>query len=97
MPIADGLVRSRLSTDLTNLDEVIIAEPSPATRSGHAEFSTRLGEQPKVYVSPTFAELAASPSRQAPVRRGPATAWDAKTVFGSPCPLGDGAVRRRGE
>lgn len=59
MPIADGLVRSLLSTDLTNLDEVIIAEPSQATRAGHVEFFTRLAERPKVYVFPTFAELAA--------------------------------------
>jgi hypothetical protein len=57
MPIADGLVRSLLSTDLTNLVEVIIAEPSPATRADHVEFFTRLAERPKVYVFSSFAEL----------------------------------------
>ena len=58
MPIADGLVRSLLSTDLTNLIEVIVAEPSPATSADHVEFFTRLAERPKVYVFSSFAELA---------------------------------------
>jgi hypothetical protein len=60
MPITDGLVRSLLWTDLTsNLAEVIIVEPHAETRTRHVEFFTRLADQPKVYVFPSFQQLAA--------------------------------------
>jgi hypothetical protein len=60
MPIADGLVRSLLWTDLTsNLAEVIVAEPDAETRARHVEFFTRLADRPKVFVFSSFAELAA--------------------------------------
>lgn len=59
MPIADGLVRSLLWTDLTsNLAEVIIVEPNAETRARHVEFFTRLAKRPKVFVFSSFKELA---------------------------------------
>lgn len=59
MPVADGLVRSLLSTDLQSvLEEVIIVEPDRATRDRHIDFFTRLAESAKVYVFSTFDEFA---------------------------------------
>jgi hypothetical protein len=59
MPIADGLVRSLLSTDLkTVMREVIIVEPDPATRDRHIEFFTRLAQKAQVFAFSDFAEFA---------------------------------------
>jgi hypothetical protein len=59
MPVADGLVRSLLSTDLQSvLREVVIVEPSDDTRDRHVEFFTRLADSSKVFVFSTFDEFA---------------------------------------
>lgn len=59
MPMADGLVRSLLSTDLKSvLREVIVVEPDPATRDRHIEFFTRLAEKARVFAFSGFAEFA---------------------------------------
>jgi hypothetical protein len=59
MPIADGLVRSLLWTDLTaNLAEVIVVEPEALTRNRHVEFFTRRAKRPKVFVFSSFEDLA---------------------------------------
>jgi hypothetical protein len=59
MPIADGLVRSLLSTDLkTVLREVIVVEPDAGTRDRHIEFFTRLAQKAQVFAFSDFAEFA---------------------------------------
>jgi hypothetical protein len=59
MPVADGLVRSLLSTDLQSvLEDVFVVEPDPATRDRHIEFFTRRAQDARVYVFSTFAEFA---------------------------------------
>ena len=60
MPVADGLVRSLLSTDLEPvLEEVLIVERDAGTRDQHIDFFTRLAGSAKVFGFSTFENFAA--------------------------------------
>ena len=60
MPVADGLVRSLLSTDLEPvLEEVLVVERDPNTRDQHIDFFTRLAGAARVFGFATFEEFAA--------------------------------------
>ncbi|MFN8113183.1 MAG: SIR2 family protein [Solirubrobacterales bacterium] len=59
MPDADGLVRSLLATDLsTSLEDVIIVDPSEATRSRHITFFARVAGDARVLTLNSFKQLA---------------------------------------
>ena len=58
MPDADGLVRTLLTTDLSeHLQEVIIAEPNAALQRRHIDLFTRRAPKAKVFAFPSWEDL----------------------------------------
>jgi hypothetical protein len=60
LPDADGLVRALLTTDLgSELEEILIVDPSTLTRTRHIEFFSRVTPNAKVFVFSTVRQFTA--------------------------------------
>jgi hypothetical protein len=59
LPAADGLVRALLTTDIgSELEEILIIDPSQATQTRHIEFFSRGAPDVKVFVFNTVRQFA---------------------------------------
>lgn len=59
LPDADGLVRTLLTAELgSDLEEIILVDPSPQTRSRHTALFSRAAPEAKVFAFPSFRQFA---------------------------------------
>lgn len=58
LPDADGLVRTLLTAELgSDLEEIILVDPSPATRARHTALFSRAAPEAKVFAFPNFGQF----------------------------------------
>lgn len=57
MPAADGLVRTLLGTDLSNLEDLIVIEKNPNVQAAHVDFFNRRADPARVFQFATLGQF----------------------------------------